>query len=99
MAKTNCWEHKKCGRERGGPKAAELGVCPAASETRVDGVNDGKNGGRACWAIAGTLCGGTVQGTFARKLGSCMQCDFHKFILAEEKGSLEKTKDILSMLK
>ncbi len=99
MAKTNCWEHKKCGREQGSVKAAELGVCPAASETRVDGVNDGKNGGRACWAIAGTLCGGTVQGTFAHKLGDCMQCDFCKLIMTEEKGRLEKTQDILSMLK
>ncbi|MFH1294085.1 MAG: two-CW domain-containing protein [Pseudomonadota bacterium] len=29
MAKTNCWEHKKCGRKVGGAKVQELGVCPA----------------------------------------------------------------------
>ncbi len=30
MAK-NCWDFKSCGREQGGTKAAELGVCPAAA--------------------------------------------------------------------
>jgi hypothetical protein len=25
----NCWEFKKCGREAGGAKAADSGVCPA----------------------------------------------------------------------
>jgi len=24
----NCWEFKKCGREPGGEKASELGICP-----------------------------------------------------------------------
>ncbi|MGE5174112.1 MAG: two-CW domain-containing protein, partial [Betaproteobacteria bacterium] len=30
MEKLNCWEHKKCGRQPGGHKVAELGVCPSA---------------------------------------------------------------------
>ena len=72
----NCWEFKKCGREPGGAKAEELGVCQAAIESRVDEVNRGKNGGRSCWAVTGTLCGGEVQGTFAAKLGNCLMCDF-----------------------
>ena len=69
--KLNCWEFKRCGREPGGMNSRELGVCPAASETRVDGANGGHNGGRACWAVAGTLCGGKVQGTYAMKMGTC----------------------------
>ena len=28
--------------------------------------------------VAGTLCGGKVQGTFALKLGNCQKCDFYK---------------------
>jgi hypothetical protein len=44
MGGLNWWEFKKCGREPGGAKAAELGICPSASETRVDGINNGKNG-------------------------------------------------------
>ncbi len=63
----NCWEFKKCGREKGGAKAAELGVCPAWP-----------NNGRNCARTAGTLCGGKVQGSFAVKLPNCMACDFYK---------------------
>jgi len=62
----NCWEFKKCGRERGGARAVELGVCPAFP---IDGHN--------CARVAGTLCGGKVQGIFAMKLASCMDCDFY----------------------
>ncbi|MBI5603400.1 MAG: hypothetical protein HY879_08580 [Deltaproteobacteria bacterium] len=63
----NCWEFKNCGRQLGGIKAQELGVCPAFP-----------NHGKHCAWIAGTLCGGKVQGKFAMKVASCMQCDFYK---------------------
>jgi len=63
----NCWEFKKCGREAGGAKEKELGACPAYPD-------NGKN----CARIAGTLCGGKVQGTFASKLSNCMDCEFYK---------------------
>jgi len=62
----DCWEHKKCGREAGGEKAQELGVCPAYTA----------QAGQACWLIAGTFCSGEVQGTFAQKENNCMRCDF-----------------------
>jgi hypothetical protein len=55
MPKLNCWEFEKCGRQPGGIKVKELGVCPAATEKRAHGINGGINGGRACWAIAGTF--------------------------------------------
>lgn len=84
MSKLNCWEVKKCGREENGPKVAELGVCLAATEAAVDGINAGKNGGRACWALAGTLCGGKVQGTFANKAGNCLDCEVYKLVEGEE---------------
>jgi hypothetical protein len=63
----NCWEFKKCGREAGGAKAAELGVCPAYPKH-----------GKSCAHMAGTLCGGKVQGSFATKVVACMQCDYYK---------------------
>ncbi len=85
--KINCWEFKKCGREPGGEKIAELGLCPAASEESTDGVNEGKNAGRVCWAVAGTFCGGKVQGTFAEKYLSCMACDFFKLVKEQEGAS------------
>lgn len=83
-AKQNCWEFKKCGREPGGAKATELGVCPAAGDTSAQGINSGKNGGRICWAITGTLCGGKVQGTFANKQASCLGCEFYTAVRKEE---------------
>ncbi len=99
--KQNCWEFKKCGREQGGIKSAEFGVCPAALSTKVNNVHNGKNGGRCCWAVSGTLCGGSVQGTFAHKVGNCMSCDFYKIVINEERssGSLKNATDILNMLK
>ena len=76
----NCWEFKNCGRGPGSKPA-----CPAATETRANGVNRGVNGGRVCWAVAGTLCGGRQQGTYAVKLETCLRCDFCKLVLAEER--------------
>lgn len=84
MGKQNCWEFKNCGRQPGGAKAAEFGVCPASKEAKLTGTNGGKDGGRACWAIAGTLCGGKVQGSYAAKLGNCLACEFYKLVQTEE---------------
>ncbi|MDH3891593.1 MAG: hypothetical protein OEV49_10965 [candidate division Zixibacteria bacterium] len=80
----NCWEAKGCGRGPGGEKSAELGVCPAASDSACNGINRGEAGGRICWAVAGTLCGGKVQGLFAEKIDSCINCDVFKQIASEE---------------
>ncbi len=96
--KLNCWDFKKCGRVPGGAKVEELGVCVASTEIRANGVNNGKNAGRACWAVAGTLCGGVVQGTFAMKLGNCLKCDFYKLVMKEEGSTHQKAKDILKKL-
>ncbi|MBI4688072.1 MAG: hypothetical protein HY756_09905 [Nitrospirae bacterium] len=80
----NCWEFKQCGREPGGEKVHLLGVCPATTDESSEGINDGKCGGRICWAVAGTFCGGIVQGSFAQKQVSCMACEFYKRVKEEE---------------
>jgi hypothetical protein len=67
-----------------GENTRELGVCPAALPNEYDGVNKGKHGGRFCWVIAGTLCQGEVQGTYARKIKSCLECKFLKQVDMEE---------------
>ncbi len=82
----NCWEHQKCGRERGGAKVHELGICPASIERGLDGLHGGRNGGRACWAVAGTFCKGKVQGTFADKSHNCLTCGFYQLV-KEQQGS------------
>jgi hypothetical protein len=98
MTKKNCWEVKKCGREPGGAKAKELGICIASTEKRTNGVNEGKNAGRACWAVTGTLCGGKVQGSFAAKITNGMNCDFYKEVLIEEGPGMIGAKKIIERL-
>lgn len=61
----NCWTHMKCGREHGGARVEEMGVCPASP-----------NHGEVCWRVAGTLCGGVTCGAFAEKIDMCFKCDF-----------------------
>ena|ERR1035437_2359015 len=99
MAAMNCWEFKKCGREPGGAKAGELGVCLAATTTAVNGMHGGKNGGRTCWALAGTLCGGVVQGTFAAKCANCLKCEFFLLVRDEQGKALLNATQILEKLK
>ena len=60
----NCWEIIKCERHKGGKKVNELGECIASK----------KGMGHSCWAVAGTLCGGKIQGTHAQKNGYCTSC-------------------------
>jgi hypothetical protein len=99
--KQNCWEFKKCGREPGGSNVDELGACPASTETKVDGVHGGKNAGRCCWAVAGTLCceGKVEQGTSAMKSRNCLECDFYKNVQKEEKSNFIFTARIFDKLK
>jgi len=88
MEKKNCWEHKNCGRWPGGPQAGELGVCPVTTEQQFEGVHGGSKAGRACWVVAGSLCGGKVQGTYAEKLSNCWRCDFMNTVKKEEEPTL-----------
>jgi hypothetical protein len=84
VEKKNCWEHKNCGRQPGGQKVEELGVCPVARHYKLHGAHSGTNGGRACWVVAGSLCGGKTQGTYAQKLSNCWHCDFMNLVKQEE---------------
>ncbi len=92
----NCWEYKKCNREPNGSDSIKLGVCPASTDTMLNGANNGKNAGRACWVIAGTFCGGIVQGTFANKISNCNKCDFFKTVKFEEDKDFENVRTIMT---
>ena len=98
MNKINCWEFKGCKREPDSDKVSELAVCPSATETRLNGVHGGKNAGRACWAVAGTMCEGKRQGSFSEKYDNCMNCDFYKTVKKEEGENLEMSLVLLSKL-
>ncbi|RMD57478.1 MAG: hypothetical protein D6828_03660 [Nitrospirae bacterium] len=103
MKKLNCWEVNKCGLEPGGVNAKKYGVCIAATMKELDGVNSGKNGGRACWAILGTLClqegKPKSQSTFSSKLARCSACRFFELVAIEEDDEFKNTKEILEILK
>lgn len=98
MAKLNCWEFKKCGRESGGANAEKLGVCPSAIEDRTDGINNGQHAGRACWVVAGTCRTGKIYGTFAEKMDTCVNCDFYQLVLKEEGLDYHSTRDIADIM-
>jgi hypothetical protein len=82
--KINCWEHMKCGREPKGARIKELGVCPAATYTSINGVNGGINGGRMCWAIVGIYSFTDTKRPLSLDSHSCYECEFHRRVLAEE---------------
>ena len=97
--KQNCWEYKNCGRELFGNNVQMLGVCPAATETKLHGVHDGVNAGRSCWVIAGTLCHGEKQGVFAQKYNSCMECDFYHIVRDENFQNFQVSLSLLQRLR
>ena len=92
----NCWEFMRCGREPGGCRADDLGICIAAVDSRLDGINGGTNAGRCCWLVAGTFCDDQVQGTFADKHDGCEHCDFYQKVQAE--GG-ENAKQIVTLIR
>jgi len=57
-----CWKYMQCGRDVNNEVK-----CPAYPHF-----------GQVCWAVAGTLCAGKVQGTFAQKIDDCRNCRFYK---------------------
>jgi hypothetical protein len=88
VRKQNCWEFKKCGREPGGAKVPELGACRAATDTIADGLNGGKNGGRICWAVAGSYSNldipDSTECIHAVERFSCINCEFFALVEKEE---------------
>jgi hypothetical protein len=95
-SKINCWEFKKCGREPGGINEKSLGICPVTKYKKLNNVHGGKNAGRTCWIVAGSLCKGEIQGFFAAKIKNCEKCDFFQAVCAEEYPNL---KDHLQLLR
>ena len=80
----NCWEITGCGRENEGVNMEEFGECIASREKL----------GHSCLAIAGTLCGGEVQGSVAQKIGFCTSCGVHK-LYNRSRG--EKGQEVIAM--
>ncbi len=93
--KQNCWDVKSCGR-----CTTKLGdeACPVCKETKLDGVHGGVNGGRACWTIPHTKCGGSKQGSLGQKFIDCAVCDFYNMVKKEEGDSFQHPATLLGKL-
>ena len=100
MEKHNCWEVMKCGKETVDDDCffTEEGTCPASTELYMDGVNEGNNAGRACWVVAGTLCGDTVQGDGVSKIKTCLECEFYIRVKEEEGNKLITGSELMEMV-
>lgn len=99
LPRLNCWEYMHCGREQGGINSAELGICPVTEALAVQGLHGGQGGGRVCWAIGGTLCGGKVQGSFACKVENCLECNFYQLVKIEEGDKFSSIDSVLARLR
>jgi len=88
-SKINCWEFMGCGLhiKSGFIGGSEAVLCPACGDKQRKGLHGGKNAGRACWLVSGTLCGGTKQGTAKQKHDICIPCDFYALVIDEENGN------------
>jgi nucleoid DNA-binding protein len=99
MKKQNCWEYQNCGKQSLTDDIfEEVGTCPASTERCLDGINEGRNGGRSCWGIAGTLCGGEVQGSIACKIETCRKCGFYQLVQMEEGNHFVTGSELVEML-
>ncbi|MBF0427494.1 MAG: hypothetical protein HQL94_01115 [Magnetococcales bacterium] len=80
----NCWEENKCGREPGGSKEKKLGTCPVAVHALADGFLGGKNGGRACIFIVGSLASqalaNTCESIANNSVRDCFKCHFFEIM-------------------
>lgn len=96
--KLNCWEFKKCNRDTQDLLSLHVGKCPVTLEERLDGVHGGKNAGRSCWVVSGTLCNNKVQGRAGVKQRSCNLCDFYQLVKKQEGKDFILPKEILKIL-
>lgn len=83
----NCWEFNKCGKNPSSRSSEQGEECPTEKFIEYDGINRGKNGGRYCWRIPGTLCSihdGRPIPNWADKMKDCVHCEFFKKVRSEE---------------
>jgi hypothetical protein len=84
--KLNCWEFKKCGREKGGVLVDILGECPVSTAMKYDGLNDGIGAGRACWMVPDAAC--RTDATLQPRLNPCHTCEFYRRVVFEEEDNI-----------
>ncbi len=73
--KTSCRPIKNQAEKTKRMNCWEFYTCPEERQQACPAFT--RKAGRSCWIVAGTLCGGQVQGTMAKKIGDCRMCDFY----------------------
>jgi hypothetical protein len=97
MPKLNCWELKKCKRIDKDELRDDddLGVCRVYTEKFLDGLNDGKNGGRICWIIDSALCDEKLTtGFIINRNFNCQNCEFYKLVREEQGEKFKESVDV-----
>jgi hypothetical protein len=79
----------RCGRQPSGKRFSKSGVCKASIDFESNGINEGRNAGRICWAVSGTLCSDNVcqpeSGSLSKQGKiSCISCLFFNKVKKEE---------------
>ena len=80
----NCWEFMDCGREPDGKNVSRYGVCPVAIESTLDGVHNGKNGGRCCWVVIDYSQNSSELPCCSGGSHECIRCDFYKMVFESD---------------
>jgi hypothetical protein len=80
-----------CGREPGGIRADQEGICPAAQNSRYQGINGGQASGRFCWTEPDTNCKKFLE----ESDGGCMLCSFFTRVLHEEGEGMIMTRSAI----
>jgi hypothetical protein len=68
-----CWEYKNCGERE------DCAVYQKYKDKPIVPL---------CWYVAGTMCGGQIQGGYAKKIDSCRHCDY--FLYLSKKTTLKR---------
>ncbi len=85
-----CWEIKRCGREVGGARVDEYGVCPV-SRMMSDHNGDVEEADVVlCWRETNTLCGVVYGGAGAVKMMHCSDCEYYKQAMSMLCGSCDR---------
>jgi CheY-like chemotaxis protein len=81
--KLNCWEFHGCDVEPLSDYVIDYRVCAATWTEELHGVHGGKNAGRACWAVVGSMSCGDRENICLHAV-TCEECDFYKAVMEEE---------------
>lgn len=81
---SNCWEVLGCGQ--GPDETLRPGTerCPVPSAAAYAAINDGRAGGRICWAVPGALCRRGLPVELSVEQKPCASCSFFAQVRREQ---------------